>query len=262
MSSPLPHAARMVLLALPLAGLSGCGEPTAPVVSGSLGVPDILGRCVRAYETAATLQARGLLRDYRGAERRVANIGWDYLRPDRWRLQIELDLAVVVGDDSWFYDSASRRFRRHTRFTRNPIETSAHLLSKGVPFLVPALLSRGPAALGGSRDGQYPGWSMEGVGWHAERPCYVLARRGWGREPRHTLRLWIDQDQFVLRGWAVERPAADGRDAVLLGCSYYEMQLGGPLPRNRFDLYPPRPILLPLSGTGRPAESGVSGRTD
>lgn len=256
MSSLLLHAARMVSLALPLVGLAGCGEPSAPVVSGSLGVQDILGRCVRTYETAPTLQARGVLRDYRAAERRVANIGWDYVRPDRWRLQIELDLAVVVADDSWFYDSASRRFQRHTRFTRNPIETSAHLLSKGMPFLVPPLLGRGSMALGGTRDGQYPGWSVEGVGWHAERPCYVMARRGWGREPTQTLRLWIDQDHYVLRGWAAERRGPDGHDEVLLGCTYYEMRLGEPLPRTRFDLHPPKPILLP---TPEPLPAEVRG---
>ncbi len=262
MSPLLPSAARLVLLSAAAAALAGCGEPTARVVSGSLEVRDILGRCVRAYETAATVQARGILRDYRAAERRVANIAWDYARPDRWRLQIELDLAVVTADDSWFYDSTTRRFRRHTRFTRNPIETSAYLLGKGVPFLLPTLLSRGSPAFGGTRDGQYPGWSLAGVGWHAERPCYVLARRGWGREPTQTLRLWIDQDQDVLRGWAVERQGPDGREEVLLGCSYYEMRLGEPLPRGRFDLYPPKPILLPSAEPRRPPQPGTGEGTN
>jgi outer membrane lipoprotein-sorting protein len=233
-----------------LAGLAGCGNPSsAPPPSTTFTVDDILGRCVAAYEGARTLQVRGLFRDYRGQTRRVANIAWDFARPNRCRLQIEMDAALVVGENWWVYDSEARRYRQHAQFTRTPMETAAYLLSKGVPFLLPELMTKGAQAFGGTRSGRFVGWRLEGFEWHAERPCYLLARGSRGGEQATSLRVWIDQDRFVIRGWALLAAAPDGREAVVMGCSYFDILVNETLPPDRFDLQPPKEIILSLPTT-------------
>ena len=243
-------SAAVILLAL----TGGCAGPhsTDPVES-SFSVNDVLGRCGAVYAEARTLRARGLLRDYRGKTRRAVNIAWDFARPDRCRLQIELEAALVVGDRWWTYDQTEQRYRPRSQFTRTPIETAAYMLSDGVPFLLPALLTRGERAFGGGRTAGFGGWRLEGVQWHAERPCYVVSRLERGREGI-VLRVWIDQDRYVVRGWALSWPKSGSGDGVLVGCSYYDVKVNEPLPLDRFALKPPQPIELSLPGPGENKE--------
>ncbi|MBN2562777.1 MAG: hypothetical protein JXQ75_17780 [Phycisphaerae bacterium] len=251
---PMDRAARAtgslaarVFCVVGLVWASGCTRPHEAEIteSASFTVDDILGRCVAAYEGLRTLQAQGLLRDYRGEARRVATIGWDFVRPDRCRLQIDMDVALVLGKHWWTYDTASGRYRNHVQFTRTPIETAASLLSKGVPFLTPAILTTGERAFGGSRSRGFVDWTVEGVGWHAEHPCYVVSRRERGQSGANVLRVWIDQDQHLVRGWALEVDTGGGRDQTVMGCSYYVLAVDEELPSDRLQLNPPKQILLP-----------------
>ena len=229
-----------------LACICGCTQPRPPdPVRTYVVVGDILSRCGETYLGLQTLQARGLLRDYRGRTPKASNIAWDLVRPDRGRLQIELSVALVIGDRWWTYEPTAGRYRSYSQFTRTPMETAAHLMSDGVPFLLPALWGRGERAFGGGRATGFPGWRLEGVEWHAERPCYVVSR------PERTgegvrLRVWIDQDRFLVRGWALCGPRSGERDAVLLGCSYYDVIVNQEVPLSRFALREPQPIELSL----------------
>lgn len=229
--------------------LGGCAGSTSTVdpAESSFSVNDILGRCGDRYAQARTLQARGLMRDYRGQTRRAANIAWDFARPDRCRLQIEMKAALIVGDRWWTYQGAEQGYRSRSQFTRTPIETAAYMLSDGVPFLLPVLLTKGGRAFGGSRTSGFGGWRLEGVEWHADRPCYVVSRPERAGDGA-VLRVWIDQDKYWIRGWAISSLRSGGGDDVLVGCSYYDVKFDDPLPLDRFALKPPQPIELSLPG--------------
>lgn len=226
----------------------GCQRPrgVATTTSASFTVGDILHRCVARYEGLTTLHAKGLMRDYRSKDRRVSAISWDFARPDRCRLQIETDVAVIL-EDSWSkYDASTGRYRRFQHFTKTPIQTPAHLLSNGVPFLLPVLLREGGRAFGKSRRQEFAEWTMEGVEWHAEHPCYVLSRTDWGQVHTGVWRVWVDQDLFLVRGWALLVSSLDGHNRTVMGCSYFDLTINERLPAGCFDLKPPKPILLSL----------------
>ena len=220
-------------------------EP-ATTVSASFTVDDVLGNCVATYAGLRTFQARGLFRDYRTEKRRVATISWDFARPDRCRLQIEMDVALVSGKHWWTYDAASGRYRSHPQFTRTPIVTAASLLSRGVSFLLPAIMTTGERAFGKSRVRGFSDWRVEGVEWHAGHPCYLVSRRGWGSYRGGRLRVWIDQDRGLVRGWALSAKGPDAREDIVMGCSFYDLAVDERLPAQRFQATPPRPILLSL----------------
>lgn len=227
-----------------LTGGCGLGEPQGGA-SSLLTVDNILGRCGEAYLQTQTLQIRGLLRDYRRDERKVLPISWDYLRPDRCRLQINMDMALVVGENWWTYDQADGRFVSHDQRTSTMIKTSAYLLSEGIPFLLPDLLSRGKAAFQADDYRRKARWTLHGVTWFAERPCYVLARIGLGRDHGNRWMVWIDQDQFLVRGWVWEAMRPDRRQRTLMGCTYFEIVADQPIAPQRFQVVKPQPIVLP-----------------
>ncbi len=241
-----------------LCGILTAGACTRPTKtqprtnSTSFTVDDILRRCVAVHRSLDTLQAKGLLRDYRSQDRRVATISWDFLRPGRCRLQIDLDLALISKDRWWRYDSDTGRYRGYQHFTKTPLETPAYLLSRGVPFLLPVLFNKNRRALMDNPARGFADWSMEGVEWHAERPCYLVSRPGLGKNRGTTRRVWIDQDHYLVRGWALVVRQPDGRVRTVMGCSYYDLLANKPLALDLFQLKPPEPILLSLPDSNPP----------
>lgn len=177
--------------------------------------------------------------------RRVELISWDFAKPDRCRVQIGMDVAIISGSHWWSYDAKNGRYRKHRNFTRTPQETAAYLLSDGVPFLLPSISSKGLIAFSSGRSGFGRDWRMEGIAWRAERPCYVISRRGLGQESNRILRVWIDQDRFLLRGWALLANTGRGEEQIVMACTYEEMIEDGRMPSDRFRLEQPTPITLP-----------------
>ncbi|MFH1418420.1 MAG: hypothetical protein ABII12_09075 [Planctomycetota bacterium] len=234
---------------------TGCGpfreHVTDTSESATVTVSDILERCVAAHRGIETLQARGLLRDNRHESQRVEPISWDFAEPDRCRVQIGMNVAIITGSHWWFYDAGSKRYRKHRNFTRTPQETAAYLLSKGVPFLLPSISTKGLAAFSTGRAGCKRDWRMEGVAWLAERPCYVVSRRGRGPETNRILRVWVDQDRFLLRGWALLGENGEGKEQVVMECTYHELLVDRHLPADRFRLKQPTPITLPQQAIPR-----------
>jgi len=203
-----------------------------------------LDECRLSYEKLRTLHAEGVLRDYREGQARIQPLSWDFVRPDRCRLQIGDDLALIVGDTWWSYAGGQDRFQKHRRFTSTPIETAAHLLSDGVPFLLPGLLTRPGTVLGvGARRSR--DWKLMGVDWSGGRPCYVIARPVGLRGGNGTMRAWLDQDSHLIRAWDLVVPRADGGERVVLACAYHRLEVDGPISNGRLALAPPQPIPLP-----------------
>ena len=233
------------LLLLCLAGGCSLGQGKGNSASSLLTVDDILGRCGEAYLQTQTLQVRGLMRDYRGDQRSVLPISWDYLRPDRCRLQIDMDMALVVGEDWWTYDQAKGRFTSHHETTSTPIETAAYFLSEGMPFFLPDALARGEGTFHARDYRRQAKWTLDGVTWFAERPCYVLTRVGLGRDHGSRWMVWIDQDQFLIRGWVWEAMRPDRRQRTLMGCTYFEVVANHAIAPQRFQVVKPHPIALP-----------------
>jgi hypothetical protein len=229
------------------ASIAGCSlnQAASPGDPSTVSADDVLRKCGTAYQSLKTLQASGTLRDYREGTMRNTAIRWDFARPDKCRLQLGTDVAIVSGSNWWTYDAAARQYRKHNQFTRTPVETAAYLLSKGVPFMMPALLTRGQAAFAAGRAGQTEKWQLQGVGWHANAPCYVLTRRSSDRN--EVLRVWIDQDSFLLRGWMISVPARENRERPVLECDYTEQVVDGRLPSDWLQLKEPMPA------TSRPA---------
>jgi hypothetical protein len=228
---------------------TGCSmnQPAPQGDSSSVSARDVLQKCGVTYQGLSTLQAKGVLRDYRQGGFKTASISWDFARPDKCRLQVGMDVAIVSGQDWWTYDAAAGQYKKHNQFTRTPIDTAAYLLSKGIPFIMPALLTRGQAAFSAGRPGQADQWQLQGVGWHADAPCYVLTRQAQGGD--ELLRVWIDQDRFLLRGWSVSTPTRDGRERPVLECDYSEQIVDGKMPRDWLQLRAP----MGMTATSKPA---------
>ncbi|OWY70958.1 hypothetical protein B7486_15295 [cyanobacterium TDX16] len=206
---------------------------------------DLLVRVVETHRRATSLRALGLLRDFRrGADREVP-ISWQLARPERCKLQIDMDVAIVLGGQWWTYRPVVGKYTSHRPFTTTPIETAATLISDGVPFLMPFLFNQGAAALGAGADGLFPEWRLKGATFQAGRPCYFFERREPGPDNHGFLRMLIDQESLLLRGWTLGRLRSDGSEKILLEVTYYEIVANATIPRDAFDATPPTPIQLP-----------------
>lgn len=233
------------------AGCDQATSPSDPKKSISISTDEILDRCVASIGRLKTLQARGTIRDNRREDRRVRPIAWDFARPGKCRLQIDMDVTIVVDDAWWTYDATSHEYKKHKSFTRTPMDTAAFLMSKGVSFLLPAVFARGEAAFGKSRVRGYSDWLLLGVAWLDEHPCYVVSRKGQGRDSAYKLRVWIDQDSYFVRGWDLIEPGENGRDAIVVGVTYHMLTGNAAVASDRFALTLPTPIQSGRVGTER-----------
>ena len=218
----------------------GFDGPGAVVTSAGL-----LGRVVEAHQRAGSLRAVGQLKDFRRGNTREVPISWHLARGGRCRLQIDMDVAIVLGDQWWTYRPAVGRFTSHRPFTKTPVETAATLISDGVPFLLPILFNQGASALGAGRDGLFPEWRLCGATFLAGVPCYLFERQEPGREGRGFLRMLIDQKTLLIRGWVLGRERSDGSERILIDVVYYEMTADSETSREDFEIALPTPIQLP-----------------
>jgi hypothetical protein len=234
---------------LALVWICGCAQPhrVAPKSPGAAltRTNDILEQCVAAYGRLNTLQTKGVLSDFRHGGQRVVPISWELTRPNRCRLQIGGDVAIVHGADCWAYRAATGRFQGGRTSSATPIESDAAMLSDGVPFLLPALWENSKAALGKDPERGFAGWRLQGVAWSGDRPCYVVARKDASAGKGNLLRLWIDQDLLLLRKWAMVEVSEEGREKTIVECADHEIVTDGRIPSERFQLLPPEPIQPP-----------------
>lgn len=221
-----------------LLNANACQRPAPPrdTTTTSLSAADILNRCVGVYQRVASYTAVGTMSDDRGGKAAPVSIRWDYERPNRCRLQIGNEVALVVGDGWWTMNAQIGDWRKHHQFTRTPIVTAAHLLSRGVPFLTPILLTKPDRALTYDNQVGFGAWRLEGADWAGGRPCYVLRRPQHVRDGAGVLRLWIDQDSFVMCSWSISVPGLDGQDESIVGCTYDVVTVNRPIPPERFKL--------------------------
>lgn len=243
-------AATLIALACLAATVPACNDPAMPsgdAADMSLSVDGILQRCETTYARLNSLEAKGWLRDYRSAERRVVPIRWELARPDQCRMQIDMDMALVKGPNWWSYNHQSEQFKSHRELGGSPIEAAAYFLSDGIPFLLPAAWHR-PKVAFGADEARGP-WRLEGVAWTANRPCYVLSRQGMGRDSGSRWTMWVDQDRFLIVAWTwdVMRPSDDGTPVMktVWGCTYEVIVANADLSQDRFRIEKPLPIVLP-----------------
>lgn len=232
----IPHGAAVLVVCL-----AGCAAP-APAPNHkttSLDADCILARCVERYETMRTLRATGTLRDFRGPRPTIRPIRWEFVRPDRMRFEIARDVAVVIGSQWWTYDDAAERFRRHRQFTTTPFRTPSYLLTRGVPFLIPALMEDGEQAFEGSSSRGFRRWALRGVDWREDTPCFVLERRRPPGLPDGTMRVWIEQDRFLVRAWVLLSERPDGKLSAVIECDYDEVVVDAPVLASAFQLSRP-----------------------
>jgi outer membrane lipoprotein-sorting protein len=247
-----PHVGRsvpaIIVIMVLLVAWPGCFQarrPTSPKKRTSLTVADILRRCAAAYDDVETLQVRGRFRDNRSAEPEVSPIAWDLARPDACRLQIGMDVTVVSGKSWWTHDGQTGDFKTLRQITRTPMETAATFLSDGAVFQLPRLFTKGVAAFGLADRRQAGAWRSEGVAWRAKRPCYVVTRGGQDDREPGRLRLWIDQDSFLIRGWTLDLPRPDAPPRTVFDCTYVLITANRRIDSDRFKVQQPTPILLP-----------------
>lgn len=245
---------RLLVLALTPALTVGCVGPfdRSSDAESSLTIDGILARAENAYKRMSYLDAKGYLRDYRGGRKRVLPIRWELARPDRARVQIDMNLAIVDGKSWWSYDNETERFKSHREQGSAPIETAGYFLSDGVPFLTPAAWNR-PKAVFGPSDLRSR-WRLDGVAWNGGRPCYVISRDGLGRDGGSRWTLWIDQDRFLIVAWIweINAPQPDGpaRMEIVWGCTYESIVTDQPIAPERFRVERPTPIVLPRPAAG------------
>jgi len=238
-------------------GSAGCRPPSARAVrsspSTSLTREGIIRRSIESYRACQTLEVAGRLVDNRDTPRRVRLLRWWFDGPTRCRIQIDMQTAVVSGDDWWVYDPDAGRFRKRPLLKRTVIDTAAtaaFLLSDRVDFLLPILMSDAEVLF--FPGGRQREWASEGFAWHADRPCFVLSTVSETDASRLTI--WIDQDSYLLRGWRLSRSTAAAAPGAkrpridaetLLAVDYPVARLNQPLPADAFVLNPPEPITLP-----------------
>lgn len=211
----------------------------------SVTVDDVLLRCGQTHARLTTLRVVGVMVDARHGARKQTPIQIELSRPDQCRAQVDMDVAVVNGDAWWTYRAGADGFRTHKAFTKTPIETAVGLMSDGALSLVPSLFIRGEDAFERDNQGRFIGWRLVGAGWSAGRPCYTLEQRGAAGTGGASLRLYIDQDSWLVRRWVLMNKGAGGRDAALLDVTCHELTPNVDLPEDAFGRQLPTRIELP-----------------
>lgn len=238
--------------------------PTTSPLSGSFTVDDVLRRCIAAHEQIKTLSARGMFLDHRDGSSREVPISWAFIPPHRCRLQIDMEVTLILERRWWKYDPTFGEYRGYPHFTRTPVETAIHLSTGGVPFMLSEVISKGARAFNDGHLAGFGAWRLEGVKWQGDHPCYVVSRRERAGADGGVWRVWIDQDLFLLRGWSVHVPAPGGEDKMILGCRYHDLVVNQPLRSDCFFLDPPTQIVAPPNdATAKPpATTSASTRAD
>jgi outer membrane lipoprotein-sorting protein len=248
----------MILL---LAGLCSCHNPGGSVHSGtpgtvvqnvSIDTQEVLSRCAAVYAEGRSFHIIGVLRDTRPGRSRAAPLLWDFQRPDRSKLQIDMDVAIVLGDNCWIYTTQRGQYTRLRRFTKTLIQTSSFLLSDGVAMLLPELWAGNATIFDNSRNSPTSAWTLDGVDWLSRRPCYQLSRRESEGDRTRNLLVWIDQDSFVIRKWAIVSIGSDGSERPIVACEFQEIQVNAPLSESAFWLDTPESIKASSRSTSRP----------
>lgn len=227
----------------------GCTKETAHVgeedstgTGSILMADDLLARSAAAHKRLTTLRATGFLRDARRGPARILPVRWMLAKPERCRLQIGEEVAIVLQDQWWSYRADAQRFRSHRLFTKTPVETAGMLLSDGVSFLLPSLFLRGESAFERDRFGKFIGWRLMGAGWLGAMPCYVFERHDATTDSPTVMRLYLDQESLLLRGWTLEALREDGSRRLLLEVRYTELLPNVTPASDAFQVRPPEPI--------------------
>jgi outer membrane lipoprotein-sorting protein len=246
--------ARAALVLFPFLPVLSCTQPSKSpqtagedtvVASQSVNTQEILSRCADAHSQGRTFHIIGVLRDNRAGKKNVVPIVWDYVRPNRCRLQIEMSVAVVLGENCWTYTPERGRFISHRRFTRTPIQTASFLLSDGIAMLLPELWA------GNSLD-QGAAWTLEGIGWSSGRPCYVMGQDQVEADRPRRLLLWIDQADFLLRKWVIMLEDSNGNERPAVECDFNQIDVNVPVRDETFRLEPPDPITISQKQIAQP----------
>lgn len=247
LASPRSWIACFCFASLP--ALSGCVQPETqaqppepPVAGRPLSADDLLIRCTTAYGKARTLEFAGTLEHRAGHVITRQNVYAILDRLDRCRLEVDGNVTVLIGRAAWTYDARADRFGRYRAFTDTPIQTAAEMACDRVPLLSIDLFLRGARALHPSA-ATHSAWTLGDVGFVARRPCYELVRAA-DTTGRGRLRLWIDQDDHVLRRWRIERGPLDEPE-VLACMDYTRVGLDAPPPTDAFVVSRPRFAMLP-----------------
>lgn len=209
--------------------------PAKPVVS-AISTEDVLDRCVAAYSQINTLRVSGVFRDNRQGEHQISPISWEIQRPDKCRVKIGPNEAVVAGKGCWDYDTQRRAFKSMNIPSRTPMETASYRISRGVSFPLPAVLERDEGAFGRSRVRGYVDWRLTGMAWIDDHPCYVVSRRETAGGRDATRRLWIDQDSYLIRAWDLVEGEGFGRDSVIVAETCHEVALNPSIAQTRFNV--------------------------
>lgn len=86
---------------------SGCAAPQRapdkidPDSGAVVTSADLLTRVFGAHRRATSIRAVGLLRDMRRGADREMPVSWQLARPERCKLQIDMDVAIVLGGQWW-----------------------------------------------------------------------------------------------------------------------------------------------------------------
>lgn len=233
------------VMAVACAALSGCSAPKETVVAkaDALTANDVLDRCADAYMTAGTLRAEGRFDDFRPGGARDVPILWDYRRPGQTRLRMG-DRVVIVRDGAWWrFDPAGSGFRSLPGLGGEPMDTAGYFVSEGVGLFAVALPERGREAL---EMGEPVGdaWRMDGARWIGQRPCYVLSRPVDPARPSLVRTIWVDQDRYELRGWAMAMALPGAEAQPIVRCEFDSVEFNANVGDRHFAVNPaPAPAI-------------------
>lgn len=213
--------------------LAGCSAARsgATVETKSFNAPELIERCATVYSDAETIRAQGRLILHGDADDHTRLIAWEFARPEKTRLRVG-ERVAVIRDGEWYrYDPKRDAYRRHPGLGGDPIQTAVYFMTDGAPMPEIRIPISGFESMGGADAAE---WTLNGVRWVSQRPCYVLLHPYSADRNDLTLAVWIDQETCLLRGWAVQQVGADVDDSPIISCEYDSIELNAPIAEDQF----------------------------
>lgn len=218
----------------------GCAHHENSIVNGTaitkqaLNADAIMRRCAMQYAGAKTTAVAGSFERFDKGQTSQTPVRWESDDNGHTRIEVGPTVALIHGTDWWMLTPTDNTFSPRPTTGKPVHDAAARALTHGA--MLPSLKFSLEARTIATSATATRSWQLQGLSWHADRPCYSLVLQLPTTTAPRRLELLIDQDAFLIRAAALLEDRAEYDPQPIWRWSYDTCVLNQPIASGRFAL--------------------------